>query len=91
LTESVYYPKKCDGFLIEELDGELVLLHPARNIVIHANRTAALVWELCDGQYTVPQIVQLLSDAYPDASAQIEEEVPATIRELRKKGALEGG
>jgi len=91
LNQSEYQPQKCDGFLIEELDGELVLFHPARNKIIHANQTAALIWQLCDGERTVPQIVELLAEAYPESRQQIEEEVPQTIRDLRGKGALESG
>ena len=91
MNTSAYHPKKCTGFLIEELEGELVLFHPARNIIIHANQTAALVWQLCDGLNTTEQIVNILSDAYPETRSQIEKDVPATIQELRKKGVLEGG
>jgi len=91
LNTSSYLPQKCAGFLIEELDGELVLFHPARNIIIHANGTAALVWQLCDGLNTTEQIVNILSSAYPETRLQIEKDVPAIIQELQEKGVLEGG
>ena len=84
-------PKQCDGFLMEEMDGELVLFHPAKNIIIHANETAALVWQMCDGLNTVDQIVSILGDAYPEARPQIEKDVPETIQKLRAQGALDGG
>lgn len=91
MSKPDYQPQKCDGFLIEEMDGELVLFHPARNKIIHANQTAALVWQLCDGERTVLDIVELLAEAYPESRQQIEEEVPQTIQDLRRKGALESG
>ena len=84
-------PKKCDGFIIEQMDGEVVLLHPAKNIIIHSNETAALIWQLCDGNNTVTQIIDLLVSAYPDARAQITQDVPDTIQKLRAQGALDGG
>ena len=84
-------PKQCQGFLIEKMDGELVLFHPARNIIIHTNETAALIWQLCDGVKTVDHIVEILSGAYPDSRAQIARDVPETIQQLRKQGALDGG
>jgi len=84
-------PKQCDGFLIEEIDGELVLFHPGKNIIIHANETAALVWQMCDGLNTIDQIVSILSSAYPEARAQIQRDVPETIQKLRRQGALDGG
>lgn len=82
-------PKKCTGFLAEQLDGEIVLLHPARNIIIHANETAALVWQMCDGINTVEQIVEILSSVYLDAGVQIAKDVPDIIQKLQVQGALE--
>lgn len=85
------FPKQCSGFVLERMDGEVVLLHPARGIVIRANDTAALVWQLCDGIHTVQDIVGILVGAYPDAREQIAAEVPNTIQKLRAQGALDGG
>ena len=84
-------PKKCAGFLVEQMDGEFVLLHPARNIIIHTNETAALIWQMCDGINTRDQIVEILSGAYPDARTQIAKEVPETIQKFRAQGAMDGG
>jgi coenzyme PQQ biosynthesis protein PqqD len=84
-------PKKCAGFLAEQMDGEIVLLHPARNIIIHTNETATLVWQMCDGINTIEQIVDVLSGAYPDARTQIAKDVPEIIQKLRAQGALDGG
>jgi hypothetical protein len=82
-------PKKCAGFLREQMEGEIVLLHPLRNIIIHANETAALVWQLCDGVNTMEQIVEILSHAYPYASTEISKDVPDIIQKLREQGALD--
>ncbi len=84
-------PKKCIGFLAEQMDGEVVLLHPARNVIIHANETAALVWQMCDGINTIEQIIEILRSVYPDASVQITKDVPDIIQRLRAQGALEDG
>ena len=84
-------PKQCDGFVMEQLDGELVLFHPSRSIIIHANETAALVWQMCDGNNSVADIVRILSGAYPDARAQIAKDVPETVQKLRAQGALDDG
>lgn len=78
-----------DGFQIESLDGEIVLLHAARNILIYSNPTGALIWKLCDGVRTVDEITEILSAAYPDARADIQADVPSTIGTLISRGALE--
>lgn len=82
-------PKSVKGFQIETLDGEVVLLHPARNIIIYGNQASALVWQLCDGVRTEDEIVEILSAAYPEAEAEIRTDVPAAIRALVSRGALE--
>ena len=84
-------PKKCTGFLAEQMDGEIVLLHPARNIIIHTNETAALVWQMCDGINTMDQIVEVLGSAYPDDRGQIAKDVPEIIQKLREQGVLDCG
>jgi coenzyme PQQ biosynthesis protein PqqD len=91
LSSLTLNPKKCAGFLIEQMDGEVVLMHPGKNIIIHSNETAALIWQLCDGSKSVDDIVELLSSAYPDAREQIAKDVPETVQLLRKQGALDGG
>ncbi|MEK6753569.1 MAG: PqqD family protein [Chloroflexota bacterium] len=82
-------PTPVDGFQIETLDGEIVLLHPTRNIIIHSNQTGALIWLLCDGARTTDEITEILSAAYPEASAEIRADVPAVIQTLASRGALE--
>ena len=86
----MFLPKPVAGFLIEKMDGELVLFHPERNIIIHTNETAALIWQLCNGLNSVDRIVDILSGAYPDPREQIALEVPEIIQELRTQGALDG-
>jgi hypothetical protein len=81
-------PTPVDGFQIETLEGEIVLLHPTRNIIIHGNQTGALIWQLCDGTRTMDEIVEILSTAYPEARTEIQVDVPAIIQTLMSRGAL---
>jgi hypothetical protein len=81
-------PTPVDGFQIETLEGEIVLLHPTRNLIIHGNQTGTLIWQLCDGTRTLDEIVEILSAAYPEARAEIQVNVPAIIQTLVSRGAL---
>ncbi len=74
---------------MQTLDGEIVLLHPTRNIIIYSNQTGGLVWQLCDGVRTVDEIVEILGSAYPEAHDEIQADVPALIETLASRGALE--
>jgi hypothetical protein len=82
------YLRQEEGFQLELLNGEIVLLHPVRNIIIHGSQTGALVWQLCDGSRTVGEIVELLSAAYPESADDIQNDVPAAIQMLINQGAL---
>ena len=84
-------PRATSGYVIEELDGELLLFHPSSEIILHTNQTAALVWRLCNGEHNVAEIVALLGDAYPEASADIASDVPALLLELAGQGAITWG
>ena len=47
---------------------------------MHLNRTAALIWYLCDGRRTVEQILGLLRDAYPEARSEIDADVRRVLQ-----------
>ncbi len=82
------YPKQCGGFLIEEMDGEIILLHPAKNIIVHASQTGALIWQLCDGRRSVDEIIEILGAAYPESKGEISVDVPQIIQTLMSHGVL---
>ena len=73
-------PRPVTGFKVGEFDGEAVLFHPVNHTIMHLNRTAALIWRLCDGCRTVEQIRNLLSDAYPEARSEIEVDVQRVLQ-----------
>ena len=84
----IQIPKPIPGFQAQELDGEVVLLHPTSAVILHLNQTGALVWQLCDGLRSVHEIILLLGDAYPESRKQIEADVPQIIAQFAAQGAL---
>jgi len=82
-------PAPVDGFYLETLDDEIVLLHPHQNIMIYSNQIGALIWRLCDGHRSVDQIVEILGEAYPEDADQIRVDVTTFIQSLISRGALE--
>ena len=81
-------PKPVAGFQAQELDGEVVLLHPTSAAILHLNQTGALVWQLCDGLRSTHDIVLLLGATYPEAREQIEADVPQINAHFVTHGAL---
>lgn len=69
-------------FFLERLDEEIVVYHPSLTTSIYLNETGALVWQLCDGQRSVGQIVEILVGMYPESADRIGPEVCALVASL---------
>jgi coenzyme PQQ biosynthesis protein PqqD len=80
-------PIQKTGYQLETIDDELLLYHPAETKVMYCNRTASLIWELCDGQRTVQEIIDLLSEAYP-AAESVADDVQETVQQFLDHGAI---
>ncbi|MFB0534593.1 MAG: PqqD family protein [Anaerolineae bacterium] len=85
-------PRQVSGYQVadkESLNGEMVLFHPATQKILYSNRAGALIWGLCDGQRTVADIIQLLSEAYPDSASEIGADVRDALLTFVEQGAIE--
>ena len=81
-------PLRVPDYRLEEVDGDAMLFHPARDEIHQLNSTAALIWQLCDGARTVSQLIALLQESYPEAAAQIPGDVEEALRDLEHIGCL---
>jgi len=82
-------PIRQADYRLEQLDDELLLYHPSETKILYLNQSASLVWGLCDGEHSVAEIVQLLSQAYPEAAASIPDDVHAALAEFLHNGCIE--
>lgn len=71
-----------EGYFLERLDGEVTVYHPTLTTAVYLNETGALIWELCDGERTIFDIIEILSQHYPESGAQIENDVKDLITRL---------
>lgn len=85
-TASIPRPRR--GFEMEEIDGEIVIYRAASNKAIYLNETASVIWQLCDGQRTVGEIVDAIAAAYPDQPS-VAGDVIEAIEMLRREGAVQ--
>lgn len=81
-------PKQNPQFRLEQMDDEHLLYSPLHTKTIYLNFSAALVWDLCDGENTVDQIVEVLEQSFPESKQQIRTDVMHSIDELVKNQAL---
>jgi hypothetical protein len=78
------------AFEISVVDDEVVLLNPKTLKVAHLNRTAALIWQLCDGVRVLGDLRALLTAAYPETAAEVVADLDETVAALAAVGALTG-
>lgn len=82
-------PKPRRGFDMEEVDGEVLLYRAASKKMIYLNDSASAIWQLCDGERKVSDIVEVLAGAYPDARAAVTADVRDALDMLVREGALQ--
>jgi hypothetical protein len=58
---SILPPARRDGILFQAIDDEVIVCDTERHKAHCLNRTAALVWEHCDGQTTVADVARRLT------------------------------
>lgn len=80
-------PQRETGSEEELLEGEIVLYSSTEAKALYLNESAALVWQLIDGQRSVAQIETLLAGAYPEAET-LKDDVHQAIETLRAHGVI---
>jgi Coenzyme PQQ synthesis protein D (PqqD) len=82
-------PRRVAGTEVTELDQGLLVrpAGPASEPAHELNNTASIVWELCDGRRSVPQIAAALAGAFGLAALPLAE-TGACVAQLRDAGIL---
>ena len=74
---AIIAPPRRRDVIVHGHDDEVVVSLPVEGATYHLNRTAAAVWEQCDGRRTTRDIATELADAYDvefdDALNDVEE------------------
>ena len=70
--------------------GQEAILHDRRNGRAHViNETAAQIWELCDGQNSLDQIVSAFATAYALPAAEVRPDVQYILAKFHELRVLE--
>ena len=73
----------------EEPDGGFVF-DPDSGDLLALNSLGAYVWKLCDGKHNKKEIVQLISEHYPDIpDSIIRKDTEDFVEDLRNQGFME--
>jgi PqqD family protein of HPr-rel-A system len=77
-----YQPAKSADVLELDMGDGLILYNHDSSLVHHLNPSAALVWQLCDGEATVGQLATEIAQEYRLRSDEVVEQVSAVIAEF---------
>ncbi len=80
-------PIQNADYRLEVIDDELLLFHPSQTKMMYCNQTASLVWQLCDGERSVQEIIGILRTAYPEAS-DLDQDVHKILEQFQAHGAI---
>ena len=69
----------CCYFLREEESKNLVRL----------NDSSALIWQVCTGEWSVGEIIDVLKETYPDASDSMDQDVMQALNMLYGEGVIQ--
>lgn len=73
----------------KETDEKLVLYDAGMEAVHILNRTAYLIWELCDGQHTISDIEEIMRDRFSiDHEYDLMNDIDQAVQQLLVKGLL---
>jgi hypothetical protein len=69
-------------YLLEKIDDEVTVYHPSLATSLYMNDSSAVIWELCDGQRRISDIIEILQEAYPENDTHIKNDVIRIISQL---------
>ena len=76
------------GFQLEEMEDESLLYHDKLKKSIYLNDSATVIWKLCDGTRSIPDIIALLNGAYGETGIDVAADVEAAIVKLVSERAI---
>jgi len=88
MATEIVRPKRREDWALEPFDDGFVLYDPKSERVLEFSPSAAIIWQLCDGTRTEEEIVNLIADAYPEASVRVREDVTTTLAAFIAQGSV---
>ncbi len=76
------------GYMLQEMDGEMLLYSPTEVTTTYMNPSAVLIWKFCDGRHSVQTIVDDLTEYFPDALG-LSQDVISTLEDFYTRKLVE--
>ena len=82
-------PQHRSDVKIRDVEGELVVLDLEGKRVHQLNPTARHIWDQCDGQQRIADIIEQLCESFDVDRVTAEKDVTALVRQLKEAGLLQ--
>lgn len=79
---------RADNVISRRIGDEIVLIRDDAQATHVLNKTAAIIWEMCDGQLDVDEIATRLSDRFAVAFDEVRADTRELIDKLVRAGVL---
>lgn len=82
-------PRKKSNLEIKEVEEDLIIYDPSKDAIFLLNKTAKIVLEMCDGNFSVKEMADIISQTLNLDKKEILEDLKKSLNELRKKNIVE--
>ena len=82
-------PKQRPGYTVEKSPCCFFLKNSESKKMIKLNETSALIWQVCTGEWSVGEIIDVLKESYPDAMDGMDADVHQALSQLVAQNVLE--
>jgi Coenzyme PQQ synthesis protein D (PqqD) len=83
------HPKRRSDLNYRTIDGETLILNRKDGRLHQLNPTASFIWDCCDGNSNIVEIIDRLAGAYEVDSGRARKDVEQTLSKLQNSNLLE--
>ena len=82
-------PNQAPGYTLEKTPCCFFLKNTETEKLTKLNQTGALIWQICTGEWSVGEIIDVLKESYPDAADGMENDVYRTMDLLLEQNLID--
>lgn len=83
-----FKPKKREDLKIENIEDGSVVYDPLNDKVFLLNSSASVILEMCDGNFTIKEMIDIISETLNIKKKKVSEDMIKIINEFIKKNII---
>ena len=81
-------PEQTEGYELQKTACCYFLREPVSQNLVKLNDSSALIWQVCTGEWTVGEIIDVPKESYPDAADAMDNDVMQALDMLYGEGLI---